>query len=139
MTFPEPPWTQAPSEVMAWGSSVGGRIPAVPRAHRPSRVKGYEVHVSASEEGRILGRMSRLGLGELERGHVHLPRLVTRLAHHAPANAFLGRMSGVRIEVLLRKRSRLEVRMRFTPATTFRKAWRIVLRLGLHPAEGAWL
>ncbi len=138
MTFPEPPWTQAPSEVMAWGSSIGGRSPSAFRVHRHARVKGYEVHLPTSEESRILGRMSRLGLGPTEASRVHLPRVVTRLAHHAAAETFLGRMNGVRIEVRLRKRSRLEVRLTFMPTIAFRKAWRIVSRLGLHPTEGTW-
>ncbi len=139
MTFPEPPWTQAPSEVMAWGSSVGGRGPSRLSAHRRARVKGYAIHLPVSEESRILGRLSRSGLVPSRRGRIHVPRVLTRITHHAADEAFLGRMGGTRIELRIRKRSRLEVHMTFTPTIAFRKAWRMVSRLGLRPTEGTWL
>ncbi len=136
MAFPEPPWTQAPSEVIAWGSSIRGRMTSTASSHPPTRVKGYEARVPAAEEARIRRRMSSLGLGSSN--PVQAPHLVPRLAHRARAEVFVGRVGGTRIEIRLRKRNRLEVRVTFIPQTAFRKAWRIVSRLGLHPAEGTW-
>ncbi len=137
MAFPEPPWTQAPSEVIAWGSSIRGRMTSTTPSHPPTRVKGYEARVPVAEEARLRRRMSSLGLGSSN--PVQASHLVPRLAHRAWAEVFVGRVGGTRIEVRLRKRNRLEVRVTFIPQTAFRRAWRIVTRLGLHPAEGTWL
>ncbi len=139
MAFPEPPWTQAPSEVIAWGSSIRGRMTSTAASHPPTRVKGYEARVPAAEEPRIRRRMSSLGLESSTARLAQGPHIVPRLAHRASAEVFVGRVGGTRIEVRLRKRNRLEVRVTFIPQIAFRKAWRIASRLGLRPEEGTWL
>ncbi len=139
MAFPEPPWTQAPSEVMTWGASVGARRLSPMGAHRTTHVKGFEVEVPAAEESRLLTRLARLGLGQLRDHGTHLPHLITRLAHHAPPAIFGGRTGGSRVEVRLRKRARVEVHLEFVPPLVFRKASRFIDQLGLPESEGTWL
>lgn len=137
-SLPEPPWTQAPSEVLAWGAATGNRREARVRPHPATRVKSYAAHLPVAEEARLLGHLARLRIGHVRDGRVHLPHLVTRLGHHAPSESFVGRVGGMRIEVRVRKKNRIEVHVRFVPKTTFRRAWRIVTRMGLHPNEGTW-
>ncbi len=139
MTFPEPPWSQAPSEVMAWGASVGGRRAAPLGPHRATHVRGFEVELPVAQEPRLLARLSRLGLGQLRDGHTHLPHLITRLAHHAPSEVFAGKVGGVRVEVRLRKGAHVEVHVGFVPPLVFRKAARFIDQLGLPESEGEWL
>jgi hypothetical protein len=137
MAFPEPPWTQAPSEVLAWMSSTGGRSRRE-SLRRPTRVKTFDGRLPISEEKHLLARMARMGLGQTKNGGVHLPHLVTRLVHRAPPVVFLGRFGGTRVHVRVRKGSRLEVGVTFTPQIRFRKAWRLVSELGLRPGDGIW-
>lgn len=138
MSLPQPPWTQAPSEVIAWRSSTGGggREPLPP--HRPARVRGYETRLPASDEPRLLARIERLGLNPVRVGRVHLPHLIPRLAHHGTPEIFVGRVRGLRLRVRLQKGRGIQVRMTFMPQTSFGRAWRLVSRLGLHPTEGTW-
>lgn len=137
--FPDPPWTQAPSEVMAWGASVGGRYPRAPRFHRPTRVRGYAIDIPASQKPRLLARMRRLGFEAAGGGSPRLYGLANRLAHHAAPEEFEGRFGSGRIGIRLRKGTRIEVRASFTPQMMFRRAWRVISRLGLDPARGTWL
>ncbi len=138
MTFPEPPWTQAPSEVLAWRTSVGGRRRAL-RPHRPTRVAEFEGSLSIPGEARLLSRMTRLGLRPVGPGRIHLPHLVLRLAHPARPEVFAGRLQGTRVQVRLRKGRQLEARVSFMPPIRFRKAWRLIADLGLHPRDGVWV
>ncbi len=85
-----------------------------------------------------MGRLSRLGLGPRGEGSAHGSRLLPHVLHHAPAAVFLGQAVGTRIEVRLRKRSRLEVHVTFVPQIAFRKAWQVVSQLALRPDEGTW-
>ncbi len=139
MAFPQPPWTQAPSEVMTWGASVGGRRSSPVGPHRATHVKGFEVELPAASESRLLARLARLGLGHFRDGRTHLPHLITRLAHHAPPEIFGGRTGGSRVEIRLRKRARVEVHLEFVPPLVFRKASRFIDQLGLPESEGTWL
>lgn len=138
MAFPEPPWTQAPSEVMAWGSSIRGRTRSTAPVRRPMRVKGYAIRLPVAEESRVVNRLSRLGLVPWREGSAHRSRMLPHVLHHATAVVFVGQARGTRIEVRLRKRSRLEVHVTFVPQIALRKAWRVVSRLGLRPDEGTW-
>ena len=137
--FPEPPWTQAPSEVMAWRSSLGGRRPPPLGPHRATHVKGFEVELPAAQEPPLLARLSRFGLGQLRDGRAYLPHLITRLAHHAPPEVFAGKVGGSHVEVQLRKGAHVEVRVGFVPPLVFRKASRFIDQLGLSESEGSWL
>ncbi len=139
LAFPQPPWTQAPSEVMAWGATTGGRRGPVMGPHRATHVKGFEVELPAAQESRLLARLARLGLGQLRDGRVHIPHLITRLAHRAPPEIFAGRFGGARVEVRLRKGAHIEVRVGFVPPLVFRKASRFIGQLGLPESEGSWL
>lgn len=139
VALPEPPWTQAPSEVMAWGASTGGRPHPESRAPRPSRVKGFDSHVPAAEEERLLAHMARLGFAPTRGRPPSLPRWIPHLLHHATPQVFLGTISGTHLQIRLRKAARVEVRVTFTPKASFRKAWRLVARLGLDTSEGTWL
>jgi hypothetical protein len=82
--------------------------------------------------------MTRLGFGHVQGGRIHLPHQITRLAHRAAPEFFLRQTGGIRVRILLRKRSRIEIRVTFTPQVSLRKAWRLVSQLGLHPSEGSW-
>ena len=139
MAFPQPPWTQAPSEVLAWRSSLGIRRPPPLGPHRATHVRGFEDQLPAAQEPRLLARLSRLGFGHMRDGRAHLPHLLTRLAHHAPPEVFVGKVGGSRVEVRLRKGARIEVRVGFVPPLVFRKATRFVDQLRLPEAEGSWL
>ncbi len=140
MTLPEPPWTQAPSEVLAWGASgAGGRGRGVPRVHYPVHVTGFEARLPVSEEARILAHLARLGIGRIQEGGAHVPAFVARLVHRAAPERFRGRVGGTRIDVRLHKRSRIEVRVGFTPPASFRRASRLLRNLGLDPSRGTWL
>ena len=139
MTFPQPPWTQAPAEVMAWRSSVGGHRAPPLGPHHATHVRGFEVELPAALEPRLLARLSRVGLSPRTEARAHVPHLITRLAHHAPAEVFAGKAGGARVEVRLRKRARVEVHVAFVPPLAFRKASRFVAQLGLRTSEGAWV
>lgn len=138
MTFPEPPWTQAPSEVMSWGASVGRRRAPPLGPHATSHVKGFDVEVPAAQEPRLLSRLARLRLGHVRDGRLSVPHVILRLAHRAPPEVFVGRAEGVRVQVRLRKSARLEVQVGFVPRLALRKASRLIGRLGLPESEGTW-
>ena len=138
MVFPQPPGTQSPSEVVAWRSSLGGRRPPPLGPHRATHVKGYEVELPVAQEPRLLARVARLGMGQLQDGRTYLPHLITRLAHHAPPEVFVGRFGGARVEVRLRKGAHVEVRVGFVPPLVFRKASRFIEQLGLPESDGMW-
>ncbi len=139
MTFPEPPWTQAPSEVLAWGASTGRRRGEPFRPHRPARVKGFETRLSTAAKSKFFAHLARLGLVPSGERPESLSDALARLAHRPADTYYGGRVGGTRVQVRVRTRDRVEVRVAFTPHVSFRRAWRIVSRMELPTAEGAWL
>ena len=84
-TFPEPPWSYAPSEVADWLASTAG--PGSRRASRSRRrlhVKGFVGHCPTSAEGKLLRRLAEFGFAEAAGAH-RFPPLFRWMAKSADA------------------------------------------------------
>lgn len=139
-SLPEPPWSQAPSEVTAWLSSTGGRRSARARPPpRQLRVRGFVARCSSSEERRLLRRLVRYHFERASGEAEPLSRALDRLVHLPPAETFRGTVAGTRILVRLREGTEHRVRIGFTPRLTERNASKILARLGIDALEGSWL
>jgi hypothetical protein len=113
-------------------------VRAVTRFLRPKRVKTFVARLPASAEARLIGRMARLGIEPAAGGFEHLPHVLVRFVHHAPREVFVGKVGATRVLIRIRKGANARLRISFTPQVNFRRAWRLLSRLGVNPSEGSW-
>ena len=137
-TFPEPPWSYAPSEVAEWLASTAG--PGSRRASRSRRrlhVKGFVGHCPTSAEGKLLRRLAEFGFAEAAGAH-RFPPLFRWMAKSADAVSFLGNLGVTQVHIRLRKGAALQLHVAFVPVVSYRRASKFLLRLGLRGLEGTW-
>ncbi len=137
-SLPEPPWTQAPSEVSAWLSSTGTRRKARPSGARPRRLRGFKARFPVKAETRLFKRMSRMGLTEAPRPPAVVLTL-EHLAHRGALRVLEGRVHGTQLRVEVHKRAQLELRVAFTPRLSLRRASKLLARLGIASTDGTWV
>jgi hypothetical protein len=90
-----------------------------------------------SIEGRLRKRLAALRFEPSEPGR-DLPRGFARFAQATSPDVFLGKVGAIRVHVRLRKGALLEVRATFSPPVPFRRASRLISRLGLREIDGTW-
>ena len=137
--LPQPPWSQSPAEVEAWLASTGGRRPYPRPPPRQTRVRGFVLRCSPSEERRILHHLGRLRFVRSVGQKEPLARAWDRLARIPPTETFRGAIAGARVTVRLPEGPGRRVRIGFTPRVTERTATKIIARLGIDATEGSWL
>src|SRR2546425_12841415 len=90
-TFPEPPWSYAPSEVEEWlASTAGPGSPRASRVRRPLRGKGFAGHCPIFAEGKLLLRLREVGFVRAGRAH-RFPALFRLTARAADGGEFVWR------------------------------------------------
>ena len=100
-TFPEPPWSYAPSEVADWLASTAG--PGSRRASRSRRrlhVKGFVGHCPTSAEGKLLRRLAEFGFAEAAGAH-RFPPFFRWMAKSADAVSFVGNLGETQVHIRL--------------------------------------
>jgi hypothetical protein len=136
--LPSPPWSYAPSEVAEWQTSVAGpRQRAESVSRKQLRVRTFIGRCPTSMEGKLRRRLAALRFEPSEPGR-NLPRGLGRFARATGPDVFLGKMGAIRIHGRLRKGEVLEVRATFSPHVPFRRASRLISRLGLRDVDGTW-
>src|SRR2546425_216134 len=119
-TFPEPPWSYAPSEVEEWlASTAGPGSRRASRVRRPLRVKGFAGHCPTSAEGKLLRRLREFGFERAGSAH-RFPALFRWTARSADGGSFVGRLGETRVQIRLRKGASLQLHVAFVPSVSAR-------------------
>src|SRR3990172_8177301 len=135
--LPQPPWSYAPSEVAEWLASTAR--PTRRRGRRvgraPARVKGFFGRFPLSEEEKLLRRLAGSDFHPMRR----LRGALARFSRRPPGRSFAGRLRDVDVEVDMRKKDLLEVRVMFGRPIDVSRATRLLTELRLRPSSGQWL
>ncbi len=137
-TFPQPPWSYAPSEVAEWlASTAGPGSRRASRVRRPLRVKGFVGHCPTSAEEKLLRRLAEFGF---ERAAVptRIPTLFRWTTTPADAENFVGKLGETGVDLRLRRGAILQLHVAFVPAVSYRRASKFLSRFGLRGLEGTW-
>jgi hypothetical protein len=100
-------------------------------------VKGFVGRSPASAESKLLRRLALLRFEPDPEGE-RIPAVWARFRHSAEARAFRGKLGETRVWLRLAKGRDLELRLTFTPRVSFRRASKLIARLGVRGLEGAW-
>jgi hypothetical protein len=106
-------------------------------SRRQARVKGFVGRCPMSEEKRLLRRLAGIGFEPTE-STSRFPALLAHLPHSAASRSFLKIVGGTQVHIRLRKNRGLELRVAFVPRLSFRRAFKLLSRIGLRGLEGTW-
>ena len=82
--------------------------------------------------------MAGLGFERVEAEILPILPGLTRHARFAEPKAFLGKLGDTQVHIRLRKGAALELRVRFTPRVSSRRAFRLFSKLGVSELAGTW-
>ena len=136
--LPQPPWSQAPVEVVNWLASVGG-----PRQERLTtrtpRARGFVAQLPSTSRNRVLRRLARAGFQPVP---VRRPRVREAITDSVPvgmALPYVGESRTAKAKVQLRRTGIIEIRVSFMVRMSLRQASRLASKLGLIPLTVRWL
>jgi len=118
-------------------STAGPRPRRDPRSGRQVRVKSFIGRCPTSAAGTLLRRLARLGFERVESALRSSPGR-NGLPPSKERDAFLGKLGETRVHIRLRKGASMELRVTFAPRASFRRASKLISRLGLRGLEGRW-